>query len=148
MHAREIFHSVVSRNTALQDRVQELDAALERATSANYDQCRHAISTLRTVCLYLEDEIRHHFRVTEAVLRPAAERKEPPPRDLLAELSREHDAILGSFITFRHELIRFNASGELGQLCSLGKELAELLRRHVNRKAQELLPVFKELSEG
>lgn len=143
-HGKEVLDGLLGEHQALRDHLREWEAALHQATGTSYGQCQHAIHILRDLCRFLEDETRHHIRAEETVFYPVVEYRLPRLRGLVGELRHEHDVFHQAFEEFRRELVHFNATGELRQLPTLGRELVRILRQHIDREERELHPVVLE----
>jgi len=141
MHGKDILQHLMDDHSRLRTELREWEAALEQSSGSSYGQCQHALAVLQELCRALSYECQHHFREEETVLYAVAEFKLPRLRGLVSELRSEHDAFRQALEELRRELVRFNATGEMGALPRLGRSLVRQLRCHLEREEGELHPV-------
>lgn len=149
MNGRGIIESFLREHTELRERLRECAAAHSQAAEGTHGQCLHAVEVLRELCHLLEHEVAHHFREEETALYALVENRLPELKPTVLEFQQEHDVIRQAFDEFRRELARFNTSGELGPLPTLGRDLVAYLRHHMDREENLLHPVIlKEFGES
>ncbi len=143
MEGQQFLQRLTDDHARLRAELREWEAALEQSSGSSYGQCQHALAVLRELCRALAYECQHHFREEETVLYSVVEFKLPRLRGLVGELRVEHDAFRQGLEGLRREIVRFDATGELGQMPRVGHELVRLLRRHLEREETELHPVVR-----
>ena len=143
MRGQEIIQQLTADHARLRQELREWEAALEQSAGSSYAQCQHALVVLRELCRALANECQHHFREEENVLYVMVEFRLPRLRGLVGELRVDHDAFRQGLEELRRELVRFDATGELGRMPALGRELVCLLRRHLEREETELHPTVQ-----
>lgn len=149
MQGQEILQHMMDDHARLRAELRESEAALEQSCGSSYAQCQHALVLLRELCRALAFECQHHFREEEAVLYAMVEFRLPRLRGLVGELRIEHDAFRQALEELRRELVRFDATGELGRMPQQGRELVRMMRRHLDREENELHPVvLREFGES
>lgn len=142
MPTAEALKPFLAEHDSLRERLLEWTAALQQASAGSYVQSQRGVTVLRGLCDFLEHEVGHHFREEELALYVAARHRLPHLADLIYILQDEHDVIRQGLEEFRHELARFNTSGELGRLPVLGQELIARLRKHMEREERQLHAVI------
>jgi len=142
MEGQDFLAALAQDHAALRERLLAWEAALGQANGSSYGQCQHALGVLREICRALAHECDHHFREEEQVLYPVVDFRLPRLRELVGQLRNEHRVFRGLMDDFRIELVRFNATGQVGPAASLGRELIRLLRRHLEREEAELHPAI------
>ncbi|MBI2955700.1 MAG: hemerythrin domain-containing protein [Acidobacteria bacterium] len=132
------------QHTALRERLRELEKALRQVRSDNYSQVLQGVATLRQLCPFLQEFDRGEARRVQEVFYRLLGENRPALRGLLGELQSELARYHRLSEDFREALVIFNASGELGRLPALGRELARLLEDYLDAEASSLLPCLAE----
>lgn len=134
--------SILQPNHRLRERLELWQQMLDQAVTGNYVECQHAISVLRELCNFLEQEASGRLRKEEESLYPLAEVRNFQLRKLVNHLRQEHEAFRASLKEFRRELVCFNTTGDLNELHGLGYQVVRILLRHMAQEESELLPAL------
>ncbi|MCI0720199.1 MAG: hemerythrin domain-containing protein, partial [Acidobacteria bacterium] len=122
------------RSRILRQRLLDLDAVLCRTRDGGYSQCLDTLTALHDLCRFLIYEGQDAFEEEETHFYPILEGRQPQLRGLLADLRWEHDALREAIEEFSQALAHFNSTGNLHQLPRVGRKLASLFRRHLDRE--------------
>ena len=132
---------LATANQSLRAGLRVWDALLYQVRTGGYAECQHALSVLRHVYRFLEQELGERLQEEERHLYSAIERTRPQFRKNVVLFRHEHDIIRRAIRTFEAALVEFNSTGSSSALLMAGEELGAALRRHMDRE-ERLLPLF------
>lgn len=143
MDTAEVVDCVVHAHGEMQARLQEWEAALEQLTASDFSTSQRGLQRVWRLVPFFNKEVPRHFHDEETRLFPVLARRDPAHQNALARFQREHQEFRRQWREFMLELLYSDAVGETRRVYELSASMIRLLREHIQREEQELLPLLE-----